>query len=66
MLYSFKNGRENGYKKWQFQHRDGHTTQKVKKIVVSKTHLVKKNCPYLSKSNFDVKIEENCTLENCY
>ena len=59
MLNSFKNGRENGYKKWHFEHRDGHTTQKVKKIVVSETQFIKKNCPDLSKSNFDVKIEEN-------
>ena len=42
MLNSFKNGGENGYKKWHFEHRDGHTTQKVKKIVVSKTHLSRK------------------------
>ena len=48
------------------KHRDGHTTQNVKKIVVSKTYFIKKNCPDLSKSNFDVKIEENFTLENCY
>ena len=44
-------------KNWHFQHRDGHTTQKVKKIVVSKTHFIKKYWSDFNKKNFDVKIE---------
>ena len=48
--------------KWHF-HRDGHTTQKVKKIVVSKTYFIKKNCPDLFEDNFDVELEGNWILE---
>ena len=51
-------------KKWHFQHRDGHTTQKVKKIVVSKTHFIKKYWSDFNKKNFDVKIEGIWILES--
>ena len=51
-------------KKWHFQHRDGHTTQKVKKIVVSKTHFIKKYWSDFNKKNFDVKIEGIRILES--
>ena len=50
--------------KWHFQHRDGHTTQKVKKIVVSKTHFIKNYWSDFNKKNFDVKIEGIRILES--